>query len=295
MIPQNRLFFIIMALAYTYAVNGQGPPSTSISLFTFDPDETEVVSSPKYLTSFNPDGYNNQPAFFEDDILYITSDWEAKGQTDILKLDLKSESLLKVTDSEYSEYSPTPTPDNKGISCIAVPPGQSDNPTQWLWKYPINRENSGSAISYDFENVGYHHWISDHQVAIFLVGDPHSLIIYNTDNGDITEVDKNVGRCFRMDQLGRLIYVHKAAHNIWYMKTFEVATGKKSIIGETKTGSEDFEVLTDGRMVMGQGSKLFIFGEIGGWSEIADLNKFKVKNISRLAIRNNKIAIVHAS
>ena len=86
-----------------------------------------------------------------------------------------------------------------------------------------------------------------------------------------------------------------AAHNIWYLKTYDVATGMKNIIGETKTGSEDFEILDDGKMIMGQGSKLFILAEIGGWSELVDLNKYNVKNISRLAIQNNKIAIVHAS
>jgi hypothetical protein len=279
----------------TTLLNGQGLPSTSISLFKFEPASTEVLSEPKYLTGFNPTGYNNQPTFFGPDILYITSDWEANGQTDLLKLNLKSESILKVTDTPDSEYSPTRTPDNQGISCISVPPDQTENPIQWLWKYPLDRTNSGNAVSYDFENVGYHHWINSSQVAIFLVGDPHQLIIYNTSNGEVTNVDENIGRCFRMNDQGRLVYVHKAAHNIWYLKTYDVTTGTKNIIGETKTGSEDFEILDDGKMIMGQGSKLFILGDIGGWTELVDLNKYNVKKISRLAIQNNKIAIVHAS
>ena len=287
------LFFLVLSIACT----AQGLPSTSITLFSFDPTADNVVSEPRYLTGFNPDGYNNQPAFFGAEVLYITSDWDAKGQTDILKLNTKRNTLAKVTDTPDSEYSPTPVPDDKSFSCISVPLSTSSDadPIQWLWKYPVDRSNSGNAISFDFENVGYHHWLNIHEVAIFLVGDPHTLIIYNTLNGETTQIDKNIGRCFRMDNQGRLIYVHKAAHNIWYLKTHDTITGKKSIIGETKTKSEDFAVLNDGRLIMGQGSKLFILGQVGGWTEVADLLKYNIKNISRLAVRNNKIAVVHAS
>ena len=290
-----RIGTSLLALCLSVFAVGQ-LPKTSITLFEIGVEDENPLSNPQYLTGFNPDGYNNQPSFFDTDILYLTSDWKAKGQTDILKLNLKSKSLTKITDTSESEYSPNLTPDRQGISCINVPPGQTgEGQIQLLWKYPISRANMGDAISYDIENVGYHHWIDRTQVALFLVDDPNELVILNVLNGDITEIDKNVGRCFKVDKNGDLLYVHKAAHNIWYLKTYNLITGRKSIIGETKSGSEDFDFLEDGSLIMGKGSMLFQMSDVGGWKEMMDLKQFGVEKITRLAIRNNKIAIVHAS
>ncbi|MEE9374159.1 MAG: hypothetical protein V3V00_13990 [Saprospiraceae bacterium] len=292
---QRFIFIFILIIFIISSVSSQGLPHTSITAFDYNQNSDNILSNPQYLTEFNAKGYNNQPSFFSNDILYITSDWKAKGQTDIVKLNLKSKSLLKVTDTDESEYSPTAAPDNITFSCISVPPGQKgDNPVQLLWKYPLSRSDMGEAVSYDFENVGYHHWINRIEVALFLVDDPHELIIYNTINGTVTEVDKNIGRCFKLNNKGILIYVHKAAHNIWYLKTYNTISNQKNIIGETKTGSEDFIVLSNGNIIMGQGSKLYMLGAIGAWKEIADLNIYGINNITRLAIKSNKLAIVHA-
>jgi len=287
-----RIIAFLISIFCHFITVGQLPQS-AITVFEM---REGSIEKPQFLTNFNISGYNNQPAFFDKDILYLTSDWNAQGQTDIIKLNIKAKTLTKVTTTQDSEYSPTPTPDGIGMSCISVPPGQSgDNQIQLLWKYPLDRSNGGKAITYDFENVGYHHWLNRNEVAIFLVGEPHRLIIYNTLNQSITPVDENVGRCFRMNTRGELVYVHKAAHNIWYLKTYNVTTQKKNIIGETKTGSEDFELLGDNSILMGKGSILYQLSDTGGWKSMADLKKYGVDKISRLAIRNNKIAIVHAS
>jgi len=210
-------------------------------------------------------------------------------------MNLNDESLMKVTDTDESEYSPTLTPDKQNFSTITVPPTEGSDAPQFLWNYPINRKDSGHAIDYDLTNVGYHIWLNSNELILFLVGDPHQLVHYNIESGTMSEIDKNVGRCFRLNHNNEVVYVHKAAHNIWYFKTFNVDTDKRSIIGETKTGSEDFEILPDNSIIMGHKSKMYKLSPIGGWKEIDDLQKYGINNISRIAIRNNKIALVHAS
>lgn len=288
-------FLCLVFISFYLVATGQGLPKSSITLFELDQSSSTSLKNARYLTGFNADGYNNQPSFFDEHTIYISSDWNAKGQTDIVKLNLLREAILKVTDTDESEFSPTLMPDGQHFSTITVPPGKIGEQPQFLWQYPLDRTGSGNAVTYDFANVGYHNWLSENEVAIFLVGEPNQLILYNINNQVVTELDKNTGRCLKSDDKGQLIYVHKAALNIWYLKSYDPVTGKKKIIAETLRGSEDFGILNDGSIIMGRGSKLFRLSEIGGWKEFADLTQYKINKVTRMAVHGNKMAIVHAT
>ena len=60
-------------------------------------------------------------------------------------------------------------------------------------------------------------------------------------------------------------------------------------------GSEDFTLLTDGTLLTGSNAKLFQFkaSRDADWKEVADLSKFGVKKITRLAAsKDGKLAVV---
>ena len=285
----------IVLLSFVTALSAQELPSTSIAIFELDKGADLALTNAKFLTNFNPEGYNNQPAFFDENTMYISSDWKAEGKTDIVKLNLLRNAILKVTHTEESEYSPALSPDPKSFTVVTVPSGSTENPPQFIWKYPLDRSHEGEILSYDFSNVGYQCWINKNEIALFLVDDPNRLSIFNVETQKTKEIDNNIGRCLKVNSNGELIYVHKTGYNIWYFKSYDSRTGQKNVIGETRPGSEDFEILQDGSLIMAEESRIYLLSETGVWREIDNLRRLGIDNISRIAAYGNKIAIVFAT
>ena len=137
-----RWISIIMWFMFIVPFSSAQLPQSNIYLFDFEWNaDTLLIQEAKYLSHFNAEGYNNQPYFLGKDKLLITSNFLQEGQTDIFQLDVRKEKLMQVTDTDQSEYSPTPTPGTNHFSVIRVEPSQ-DN-AQYLWRYPLNRKNGG--------------------------------------------------------------------------------------------------------------------------------------------------------
>src|SRR5205807_3181882 len=139
-------------------------------------------------------GYNNQPSFLADgrSILYTSI---RDKQADIYRYDIRGGATTQITKTPESEYSPTLVPDGKNISVVRV---EADG-TQRLWKFPL----AGGAPSLILENVkpvGYHYWIDDHTLALFILGGtgkPNFLEILDMRTGKSEFVIDNPGRIIR--------------------------------------------------------------------------------------------------
>src|SRR5438046_7555234 len=148
---------------------------------------------PKKITDFA--GYNNQPFFMPDGhgILYTSI---RNKQADIYRYDLRDEATTQITNTPESEYSPTLMPDRKNISVVRV---EADGKTQRLWRFPLD----GGAPSLILENikpVGYHLWIDDHTLALFILGETgksNFLEIFDTGTQKSEFVTENPGRVLR--------------------------------------------------------------------------------------------------
>ena len=66
----------------------------------------------------NNDGYDNQPFFENDTIIYYSSN--RNGQTDILKYDRFNDSKQFINNSDGSEYSPQKIPKSNKLSAIRL-------------------------------------------------------------------------------------------------------------------------------------------------------------------------------
>lgn len=271
-------------------------PATKVFLFDMRQvtDSLFLFSKPKYLSAFNPQGYNNQPSFIDANTIYITVQSPETGeQTDIFALDLLRNVKTRVTATIESEYSPLAHPDGRQFTCVRV---ESDvAQTQRLWRFPIDRKNQGEPAFVNITDVGYHHWINRREAALFIVADPHRLIIANTENGTSRHVMTNIGRCFGQMPNGNLAFVHKISNNFWQIRQLNLSNMTSEAVVTTPENSEDFVILRDGTIIMGKGSKLFKFNKAidNSWLEIADLSFYNIRNISRLAVSSgNKIAIV---
>ncbi|MEL6923185.1 MAG: hypothetical protein AAFO94_03985, partial [Bacteroidota bacterium] len=271
-------------------------PATN--LYAFDmkqvTDQVFEFSNPQFLTGFNKMGYNNQPNFISDDEIYLTvKSAETNEQTDIYSLNLRTRVRTRVTNTVESEYSPTRVPVGNEFSAVRVEAdGQQ---TQRLWRFPMDRRSKGQPVFYNIKDVGYHYWLDRTNVALFIVGSPHKLVIANTASEQQTQIMPNIGRCFQQLPNGNMAFVHKIADGFWQIRELNTVTKRSEMVVTTLKDSEDFVVLSDGTFLMGSGSKLFKFNKAidRDWVEIANFQSYGINNITRMAVnRSNKIVFV---
>lgn len=267
-------------------------PATNIYVFDMEVLNTKDIYSftnPRIITGDNINGYDNQPQFINDE-LYITSQRDNE-QTDIYKFDLDKRIQTRITGTAESEYSPTGTPDGKHISVVRV--SADGNETQQLWKLPVNGGEATLLLD-SITGVGYHEWLSPQIVALFIVGEPHKLLLVNAKTGDFRKVRSNIGRCLKKTPDGNLSFVHKSEAEGWYIKIVNPANFTIRPVIATLPDSEDFVWTADGTLYMAKGSKLYRYksGLDDDWYEIADFKGYDIKNITRMAISGNKIVLV---
>jgi hypothetical protein len=293
-----KCFPIVLVIAFTTPSVSQLPRT---SVYCFDMDKTGSLidfKNARFLTAFNPTGYNNQPQWINNNELYIAVQTPYDtNQTEIYSLSLLNNVLTQVTATRESEYSPTLMPDRRNISCIRVDATQYG--TQRLWSYPIDRTNIGRDLLPLHQDIGYHCWLNDKKVALFIVnGNNNYLKIVNVEDQSSIQLAGGIGRSMARLSDGKIAFVQKATPQTWYIKALDPVTYTSEIIIQTLPGSEDFEVLPDGTFLMGNGGKLFTYkygNPENQWFEIADLTKYGLYNIKRLTVSRelDKIAIVN--
>lgn len=271
-------------------------PKTEVFSFTFSEAKKKRwnLSSPKLLSFDNRNGYNNQPSFIGDDI-YITQSafLSGKEQTDIIALNINDRTKSVVTRTKTSEYSPTPHPDGKHFTVIK----QELNGKQYLVKHRLDKKGKGEYLFKNTTNIGYHCWLSDTKVALFLVDESkgHKIVIGDVTTGATKHVAFNVGRCMKKAPNGNLIYLDKQVKDDWKIKTLKVETGQTIMLGSILEGVEDFELLSDGYIVAAKDGIIHKFYPEKGkeWLPIANLKPYvKTKKVTRIAIKGNRLVIV---
>jgi hypothetical protein len=288
----------LLLLILPFSLTAQGPGKSDILLFslTKTADSTWRPEAARFLTAFNKGGYNNQPSFFSNNELWLTAQLpKDTTQTDLIALDLRSKIQTQVTATPTTaEYSPTLMPGGKRFSAVRV----EEDGNQRLWSFPIDRSDSGRPEFPKIFNVGYHCWLRDTLVAFFIVGEdgqPHTLQVLGTKSQKPQRIGSNIGRCMIKRPDGKLLFVQKATEQTWYLKTWDPKTNLQEIMLKMPAGSEDFALLPDGTLLTGKGPKLYQFKapRNADWKEIADLGKYGVQKITRLAVSGDgKLAVV---
>jgi Tol biopolymer transport system component len=201
-------------------------------------------------------GYNNQPAFSLDgaQIYYVD---DLHGTTDIVRYDRATGTRTYVTRTLEAEFSPTPMSDGRSLSAIRVsrPSASGDEYTesQQLWRY----DSAGRAIApiIGMRRIGYHCWIGDGMVAVFVVGNednnqPHTLRFVDLASRQSVTVARSIGRTIRMSPQQRLTYVDKSDSTRWMLMVVMSFEEIGVPILVMPQGSEDFAWLADGRLLI---------------------------------------------
>ncbi|MEO9886727.1 MAG: hypothetical protein ABJR05_04800 [Balneola sp.] len=283
----KKLSFLAIIVCTSIAAVAQ--PSTEIYLF--DMKKTNAgfsISNPVNVS--NNTGYDNQPSFTEDGktLLYAST---RDGQTDILWYDIETGMKRWISDTPGGEYSPVLMPDGKHISAVRL----DTDGLQLLYKYSV--EDGETSVLVPDLKIGYYTWFLNSRLIAFVLGEPATLQEIDLDSRKAQIMYTNPGRSIHyIPSTKKYSFVDKSDSVNW--KIMEAVPGNSewtSEITPTLTNSEDMVWLDVNTIVMGKKEHLYFFDrqqESKGWQVFADLSEYNLSDISRLAFKGGKLAIV---
>lgn len=268
-------------------LGAQAPPATEIFLAPLTISGGKVAVGRPFNVTNNP-GYDNQPQFLSDSTGLLFASQRDGVQTDIYRYDIAEKRTVQVTYTTENEYSPTLTPDGQTFSTVR-------GAQQKLWRFTMDGTDAGLAWTH-MGLIGYHVWISPTQMATFVLGanrEPNTLQVLDLRTGAGDVIEKGIGRSLLIRPgRGTVSFVHKPQGSPWVIRELDPQTKQITTLTPTVEGSEDLAWTPDGAIVMGQKGKLMLWrpstpstssGQ-AGWTEIADLTKMGVENITRLTV-----------
>lgn len=294
---------IALYVAQAPVARQSGPPATEVFVAPLKIAGSQfTIGQPENVS--NSPGYDNQPFFTPTgQALFFTS---ARGevsskcgtpQTDVYRVDLSSREVARVTETADCEYSPTVMPDGKHLSVIQVEP----DGTQRLWKFTIDGRNP-TVLLPDVKPVGYHAWLEEQTVALFVLGQPATLQIADLSTGKAQILASDIGQSIQKMPGGGVSFVQQSgggdSRTLTISRvTMENGTPVTKPLTTAVPGARQAHVAwtPDGTLLMAHDGKLHAWkaGETG-WRAVADLTSAGLRNVTRLAVsaKGDRIAIV---
>ena len=240
----------------------------------------------KAVNITNRPGYDNQPSFTADGReLYFTSTRE-DNQADIYKYHLEAKTTERITKTDpESEYSATQLPYPKNFSVIRV---EKDS-TQRLWSLSPDG-NAGRPVFTDIKPVGYHTWLDQHRLALFVLGSPNALVVADTRTGKGDTLARGIGRSLVTLPHGGGFSFFARHGQEWVLTSVRLKpNGQVAYITPLTTVPRgmDYIAWVGGSAIGGSGSKLYAWSPGSTWREIADLSGQGITRISRIAVTKN--------
>ncbi len=282
MIRFTVLSALVLSLLLPEPAKAQTSPGTDIWAFRISDSGPTVDLGSAVRVTQRP-GYDNQPHFPPGERLILYTAIDSTGQADIWSFDLRTGDRGNVTQSfPESEYSATVMPSLARFSAIRV---EADS-TQRLWSFESGGTNP-EVILPRIQPVGYHAWIDEDRLALFVLGDPATLQIASLAEGSARVVAENIGRSLhRIPGRETISFVQLDPEGVGRIAEYHPVTGEAQPIAPLLEGNEFHAWTAGGVLIMGQGSKLlrWIPGESEAWVEVADLAPAGILGISRLAL-----------
>lgn len=261
-------------------------PSTEIYLFDLNNDSEGAMQLSNPINVSNNPGYDNQPSFWPDNqsILYTRT---INGQTEIVRYYIQSDKTEVISKTlQGSEYSPTPMPDGR-ISSIRL----DTTGLQLLYAYNLDGENE---VLVPKLKIGYHAWLSESDIVAFVLGNPPTLQIIDTNTKQSLVVGDSIGRSLhRIPDSESFSYLDKTK-TPWTINAMNPKTGEIKILLKALNGSEDYCWTPSGEIIMGSGSKLYRSFNLTEWFLLHDISTIDLDGITRLTVSpdGKKLAVV---
>jgi Tol biopolymer transport system component len=267
-------------------------PETEIFLFALDLNaQDNIISGGKNVT--NRDGYDNQPFFTKDSASFIYSRGD-EYQTDVYEYFLESGELRRLTHSATTEFSPTPTPDNLGISFVS-----DRNASIWLGKRDdIENPEWVQANNNNREPIGYYAW--NHTTGDILYWSQYgfsvSLTHESSQNFHFISGHAVPSTPHIIPGTNNFSFVHRQTNGQVWIKEFNPENKSIRPITPVVGSNANYGWTPDGSILMIENDKLYQWSaeSTAGWRQIADLSEFGIHSANRVAISPDarKLAVV---
>jgi hypothetical protein len=267
-------------------------PANDIYLATLEKHKDGAILGEPRNATHRP-GYDNQPSFLPDGKRFYYTSIREDGQADVWRYDVASGEATQVTNTPVSEYSPTVPPDGDGFSTVRV---EKDG-SQRLWRYGADGA-PGKPLADEEKQVGYHAWIDEDTIALFIVGEPTVLRMFDLRSRRTRDIAQGLGRCLQsVPARPAVAYIETNADSTAWLKMLQWPAGVTNQVTQPLEGSEDFALSNDGEIYMAHEQKIYAWQhEPGKWRAIADFSGKLPGAISRLAVspRSDLMAFVVA-
>jgi hypothetical protein len=273
------VLFAVCSLRPGSAAGQSAPPGTDIFLAPLSvADDSILVGQPVNITSRR--GYDNQPFFSFDDSFLLFTSADTSGNTDIYRYNIKSNTTIRITSTSESEYSPTIVKGTNSFSSVRV---EADG-RQRLWQFDLDGSNPRLVLT-AVDSVGYHTWVDDNTLGLFVLGEPFTLRIADKQKDTDRTVASKIGRCLNTRPGTRDIgFVQIVDESKSWITCINADTGKLWRVVTTLPQSQDFAWTPGGDLFMADGSVLFVWTRDTGWTEVTALGPAGLTSITRLAV-----------
>ena len=234
-------------------------------------------------------GYDNQPSFTPEGDALLYTEGTPDSRTNVIRYDLASETGTPVEDTpDQSEYSGIVPPSGDGVAVIRV---EADS-AQRLWYIGTDAPRP---VFEELAPVGYHAWVDERHVAMFVLGNPNTLRLGDPSTQEVNVITERIGRSLQAFPGRRAISFISVPDSVALIQLLDVDAGTTRVLMPALEGSEDLAWTPEGVGLMGRGSTLYarLPDTHGGWAPIADLAEYGT-NISRIAVHpdGDRVAIV---
>lgn len=238
------------------------------------------------------EGYDNQPSFPDDHhVLFAGNN---NGQTDIANYSIseKTKTWLHLP-TIGGEYSPIKVPkSNLKVTAVRLDP----DGLQRLYLY--DRRTKKSVLLIEDLQVAYYTFYDENNiVASVLSDDKLDLITSDLKTKKTDTIISNAGRSIQnIPDSKSISYTALNEEKNLDLYMLDLSDAESFFVCQLPIGIQDHTWLNDSQILIGSGSKLFIYDTFlnSDWKEVADLSELGIKNISRLAVSPNgkKLALV---
>lgn len=268
-----------------------GQTDTNVYLSDINPiSDSNTISPPLLISPYG--GYNNQPNFVDDfNILYAGNN---NGQNDIAHYSIIEELNTWVNiATPGGEYSPQIIPNSYNISAVRL----DTTGLQRLYEY--NTTANKSSLLIDSLQVAYYAFYNDSTIVSSVLGfNSLDLVVSNLKRKTNDTLLINSGRSIHKIPFSTSMSytaVNEEKNHDVYMLDMEENL-ESFFICQLPVGIQDYVWINDSVLLIGSGSSLYKYDMFGKqeWELVEDLSKYRIKNITRLAISPNqkRIAIV---
>ncbi len=281
---------LLISLFFYFIINGQ-VPNTDVWIFELQSTkQNTVIKSGKNIT--NRVGYDNQPSFSSDSKKIYFTCIKDDSQADIYYYNLNNKKIIQLTKTVESEYSPTPSHNNKLINCVTVLKDSSQI-VQSLHLDKNNVVSKTSAVS-ALDSVGYFTFLNTDNLVYFILTQPHSIRIINLKNGVDRWLVNNPVRVFNAINRHTLIYGLKDSAKVTFYK-YDFLLYKSDKYAEFNSVNEDIIWHDNWGLLKSEEKKILRYDEYKKeWIILFDLSLFGIKKITRFNfdLKNKYLVLV---